>query len=288
MSLPEATTVQTTNLTPPKGGKRKLPTKGALIAMIWLGLLVIGVVLAIALPGADPYSNNYDSLGLPPSLSHPLGTDALGRDVLVRTLYGARSSLIIALMAVLVGGLIGTLLGTAAGYLRGWLDTVLGFVIDVLLALPSLLLVITIVALRGPSLMTISLVIALLSIPTFARISRAAALSISGESFVVAARTLGASHSTIVVREILPNVLPVITPYALTSAANAIILEGALSFLGYGLRPPLPSWGGLIADGRSQLSDAPWVTMGPALVLCLTIMAINIIGDYLSGRRRNQ
>ena len=176
-------------------------------------------------------------------------------------------------------------MGTAAGYLRGWLDSVLGFLIDTLLALPALLLVITVVALRGQALGDRRL-IGILFVPTFARISRAASMTISVESFVTAARTLGASKLTIVVREVLPNVAPVVLPYALTAVAHSIILEGALSFLGYGLRPPLPSWGGLIADGRSQLSDAPWVTMMPALVLCLTIMAVNIIGDHLSSRGR--
>lgn len=259
--------------------------RSLVVAGGWLTVLVIGVVLVSVIPGADPSANDYFNLVSAPSLQHPFGTDNLGRDVLVRTLYGARASLLIATIAVLGGGLLGTLLGAMAGFLRGWFDNVLGFLIDTLLALPALMLVITVVALRGPSLGIIATLIAIMSVPTFARISRASAMTISSQSFVTAARTLGASNLWIVVREVLPNVAPVVLPYSLTAVANSIILEGALSFLGYGLRPPLPSWGGLIADGRSQLSDAPWVTMLPALVLCLTIMAINVLGDRLTDRK---
>lgn len=254
------------------------------LSIAWIVLLVLSAVLVSVLPGVDPSTNDYSALSKPPSLSYPLGTDNLGRNVLVRTLYGARSSILIACIAVIVGGAVGTFLGVGAGYLRGKFDSLLGFLVDVMLSIPALLIVITIVALRGPSLMTIALIIAIMSIPAFARIARASALTVSGESYVLAAKTLGASRMSIMFREVMPNVLPAVVPYALTSAANAIILEGALSFLGYGLRPPTPSWGGLISDGRSQLADAPWVTMGPALMLCLTIIAINLLSEHIIRR----
>lgn len=265
-----------------------LPRLGVLpwCALGWLGILTLAVVAAKLWPGVDPAANDYTALMAPPSPAHLLGTDNLGRDVFVRTLEGAGYSLAIAVIAVGCGGSIGVLLGTAAGYMRGVADAALGVLIDVMLAVPALLVAITVVALRGPSLVSISIIIALVTVPPFARVARSAALTVSNQSYVTAARTLGASHGAIVLREVLPNVLPQVEPLALTTAAGSIILEGALSFLGYGLRPPASSWGGLIADGRSQLANAPWVTLGPAVLLCLTILAINILSEYLSERRQ--
>lgn len=257
------------------------------LAVGWLGLLVLVVAICYVVPAFDPNVNDYTAILQAPSAAHPMGTDNLGRDVFVRTMYGAGASLLIALIAVFVGGALGVLIGTTVGYFRGWADQVFSFFVDTLLAFPSLLLVVTVVALRGPSLTNIALIIALMSIPTFGRMARASAMTLSGEAFVMAARTMGASHWHIIFKELMPNVLPTVAPYAITAAANAIILEGAISFLGFGLRPPAPSWGGLIADGRDQLAQAPWVSLGPAILLCITILAINGLGSVNFGKKKN-
>ncbi|WP_430591384.1 ABC transporter permease [Humidisolicoccus flavus] len=258
------------------------------LAALWL-LVLTALAFGISfIPGIDPRATDYNNLVAAPSLGHLFGTDNLGRDVFVRTMFGAQASIMIAALVIVVGGGAGLLLGVIGGYLRGPFDAIIGFATDVLMALPALLLVITVVTLRGPSLLTIGLILAILAIPAFSRIARAATRSVTRSPYVVAARTLGASPLRIMLREVLPAVVPIVTPFALTAIASAIIAEGAMSFLGFGLQPPAPSWGGLIADGRSQLASAPWVTMLPAAVLCGTILAVNVIGEHLrkeSGRQ---
>lgn len=287
-SDPQATqpdTAEKTDVTAPQPAKISKPTKpkryplSIYLSAGWLIVLVLGAIFAGFL---DPYANNYAELSAAPSLQYPMGTDNLGRDMLARTLHGARSSAIVALLTVLVGGGVGLILGVISGYYKnGPIDSALGFLSDVMMAVPVLVIVSVIVSLRGPTLLTISLTLAIFSIPSFLRVTRAATMTIAGENYVLAARTLGASTGRILFKEILPGVLPQLKPYILTSAASAIIGEGSLSFLGFGLQPPEPSWGNLIAEGRTQLNVAPWVTMGPALVLCLTLLAINVIAEHL-------
>ncbi|MEZ3161150.1 ABC transporter permease [Microbacterium sp. BWT-B31] len=264
----------------------RVPRLGFVLSAGWLILLFVAAVAFVLGVGADPLANNYAALSRPPSAAHPFGTDNLGRDVLARSLHGAGASATVALATVVVGGGIGILLGVWAGLMRGVVEGVIGFLTDVAIALPGLIVISTIVTLTGPSLPTIALTIAGFSIPVFARLSRASTLSVATENHVVVARTLGASRWRIVTREVLPSVLPRMTPLLMISVAASIVAEGALSFLGFGLRPPQPSWGSLIADGRAQLADAPWVALFPALLLCLTILSINVLGEHFREAKR--
>jgi len=266
--------------------RSRIPRIGATIALGWLALLAVGALAAAAGLTADPLTNDYAVISQAPSLTHLFGTDNLGRDVFSRSMHGAATSAVVALVTVVVGGGLGIVLGVWAGLRRGIADAITGFMTDVTIALPSLIIVATVVALAGPSLPTISLTIAAFAIPVFARLSRSATLSIAAENYVVAARTLGASGWRVLTREVLPSVLPVMMPFILTTLATAIVSEGALSFLGFGLRPPEPSWGGLIAEGRTQLAIAPWVTLLPAFLLCATILAINVLGEHLREAKR--
>ncbi|MDQ0647043.1 ABC-type dipeptide/oligopeptide/nickel transport system permease subunit [Microbacterium natoriense] len=264
----------------------RVPRIGFLLSTGWLIALFIAAVAFVLGAGADPLANDYAALSQPPSWAHLFGTDNLGRDVLARSLHGAGASATVALATVVVGGGIGILLGVWAGLMRGVVETIIGFFTDVAIALPGLIVISTIVTLTGPSLPTIALTIAGFSIPVFARLSRASTLAVATENHVVVARTLGASGWRIVTREVLPSVLPRMTPFLMISVAGSIVAEGALSFLGFGLRPPQPSWGSLIADGRAQLADAPWVALFPALLLCLTILSINVLGEHFREAKR--
>lgn len=259
---------------------------GATVSVLWLLGLGIAATVSVMGIGIDPLSNDYTVVSQAPSWVHLFGTDNLGRDVLARSLHGAAASATVAIVTVVIGGGAGILLGVWAGLARGAVDAVVGFLSDTAIALPSMLVVATIVTLSGPSLPTISLTIAVFTIPIFSRLARAATLSVAAENYVVAARTLGASGVRILFREVLPGVLPVLAPYLMTTIAAAIVAEGALSFLGFGLRPPEPSWGGLIAEGRTQMALAPWVTLFPAALLCATILAINVLGDRLRSSSR--
>ena len=266
--------------------RARIPRVGVIVASCWLVVLAVAAVAAVLGLTVDPLANDYATISQAPSFAHPFGTDNLGRDVFSRSLHGASASAVVALVTVIVGGGIGILLGVWAGLRRGIADAITGFLTDVTIALPSLIIVATIVTLAGPSLPTISLTIAAFAIPVFARLSRSATLSIATENHVIVARTLGASGWRVLTREVLPGVLPVMMPFVLTTLATAIVAEGALSFLGFGLRPPEPSWGGLIAEGRTQLALAPWVTGFPALLLCLTILSINVLGEHFREAKR--
>jgi peptide/nickel transport system permease protein len=227
----------------------------------------------------DPLHADFRAPAAAPSGQHWFGTDATGRDVFARTVAGARSSFAVAAITVGIGLGAGLTLGLIAGYLRGWADRIVGIGVDLLMAFPALLLVMLVVTLRGPSVWVIGSIIGTLMIPSIARITRAATLAIRERDFVTAALLMGASRSRIVLREILPNVAPVALAYSFTAMTVSVVAEGSLSFLGFGLRPPTPSWGGIIADGRTQLAAAPWISLTPAVVLCLTVMALNLLGE---------
>ncbi|MBT1170638.1 ABC transporter permease [Bifidobacterium sp. SO4] len=247
-------------------------------ALAWIVILVALVVYSYA-ARLDAYGNDYTALSQVPSAAHLFGTDNLGRDVFARTMRGATISAVVGLTAVLIGFSCGLVLGMVSGYLRGFADTFVEFVCDVAFAVPPMLIISTIVALRGPSITVIACSIGIFSIPMFTRMCRAATIAIASENYVTAARVQGAGLARIIMREILPGVLPQISAYAFTALARAIVTEGSLSFLGFGMRPPTPSWGGLIAEGRTQLAAAPWVTLCPVAALCLTIFAINTIKE---------
>jgi peptide/nickel transport system permease protein len=217
----------------------------------------------------------------PPSAAHLLGTDALGHDMLARVIFGARSSLAVGLLAPLAATLVGGALGLLAGYFRGWLETITVGASDVLLAFPPLVLALAVTAYLGQSVPNLILVLAILTIPAVTRIARAGTLALRGRDFVTAARALGASHTRIMLREILPNIALPLAAYFLLLVAVIVTAESILSFLGLGVPPPLPSWGSMIAEGRENLELAPHIAFIPAAVMFLTVLAFNLVGDRL-------
>ncbi|MFF2119432.1 ABC transporter permease [Kitasatospora sp. NPDC058184] len=260
---------------------RRRPPAGVLAAAAWLALVALAALLLPLLPGFDPLHGDFAHPSAAPGPGHWLGTDAAGRDVLQRTVAGARASFTVAALTILVGLLGGGALGLAAGWFRGPVDKAIGFATDLLMSVPSLILVMITVSLRGPSLTVIGTLIGLFTVPHFTRVVRAVVLSLGERGFVQAARMIGTAPLRILRREIVPHVVPVALTFAFTATTVAIVAEGSLSFLGFGLRPPEPSWGGIIAEGRTALGSAPWISLAPAAVLCLTVLALNYLGEQL-------
>ncbi|MCU1378988.1 MAG: hypothetical protein JWN29_1971 [Acidimicrobiales bacterium] len=255
------------------------------IAVGWLAVLVTLAALAGVLPFIkDPNLPYADGLRVGPSASHWFGGDAIGRDVFSRVIYGARVSLGVGVASITLGMLIGGTLGILAAYFRGWLDAVLGSATDVLLAFPSLIILLTLIAFLGQTVRNVILGLTVIAIPSLFRVARSATMRFAQREFVVAARALGARHRRIIVRELLPNVIPALVSYALLSVAVVVVAEGALSFLGLSVSAPTPTWGSLINEGRSLLDDAPHVALIPCAVMFLTLLALNHVGDRLRAR----
>jgi peptide/nickel transport system permease protein len=255
------------------------------------GLFVLALVaVALAAPWLSPQDPTRQSLrgrlAAPTregadGRAHVLGTDHLGRDVLSRVIWGARVSLLVGFAAVVVGGLIGATLGLVAGYRGGWLDSVIMTLADAQLAFPFILLSIGIIAVLGPSFPTLILVIGLSGWMSYARVLRSQVLVLRSREFVDAIQALGGSVGRVVVRHILPNVLSSLVVIATLELARAIVLEATLSFLGLGVQPPTPSWGGMVQEGREYLDSAWWISTYPGLVLMLTSLVVSRTGDWL-------
>ncbi|MBS0527061.1 MAG: ABC transporter permease [Proteobacteria bacterium] len=262
--------------------RRQRRVGGLFVAsVIWIALVALGAIFADLLPIPSP--TDMDMLGKRalPSAEHWLGNDVLGRDVFSRLIYGGRISLTVGLLAPVLGVTIGGALGLLAGYFRGRLETFITGGVDVLLAFPPLVFALAVTAYLGQSIANITLVIGVLGIPAFTRVARAVTLSLSEREFVTAARALGATHSRIILRELLPNVALPLVAFFLLGVAVTIVVEGALSFLGLGVPPPAPSWGSMIGEGRESLDIAPWLAFLPALFMFLTVLAFNVVGDTL-------
>ncbi|MGI6284858.1 ABC transporter permease [Neomoorella humiferrea] len=210
-----------------------------------------------------------------------LGTDAMGQDVLSRLLVGSRYSLIVAVSAVLVSALIGTAAGLIAGFYGGWVDNLIMRIGDIQLSIPALLLAIAIVAVLGPNLFNLIIVLIITSWVQYARVIRGSVLVIREQDFVAAARLMGGSDAWIMVTQILPNVLTPLLIVGSQQVGFMILMEAALSFLGLGVQPPTPSWGVMIADGREYISNAPWVVLAPGIALMITVLGFNFLGDGL-------
>jgi peptide/nickel transport system permease protein len=255
-------------------------------------VVVLGVVLtALAAPLISPFDPVEQDLGdlrlKAPGFRdaagrlHPLGTDHLGRDLLARVIYGARPALLVGFAAVVISGLIGMAAGLVAGYFGGRLDDLLMRLADVQLAFPFILLAIAVIGVLGPSLTTIIVVIGVSSWVVYARIVRSAVLTLREREFVQAALALGVSDARVVVRHILPNALTPWLVVATLDMARVIVIESALSFLGLGVQPPTPTWGGMLADGRVYISTAWWLATFPGLAILVTVLGINLFGDGL-------
>lgn len=255
-----------------------------ILAVAWFGMIVFVAVFADLLPFIEPNALDGSAGRAGPSATHWLGADGLGRDMLARMAYGARTSLIVGIVATFLSGFVGLVLGLLAGYFRGVSETLSMGAMDILLSFPALVLAIALAAVLGGSTGNVIIAIAILALPAFARISRAETLAYADREFVKAARSLGATHSRIILREISPNILPTVVAYAFVIVAVAIVVEASLSFLGLGVPPDVPTWGGMISHGRSLLEPYPHISLYPAAVLFLTVLALNTIGDKLRHR----
>jgi ABC-type dipeptide/oligopeptide/nickel transport system permease subunit len=247
-------------------------------------VIVVALVCAVVpwmVVGTDPQAQELALRLRPPGPAHWLGTDQLGRDILARIVHGAQVTLVVSGAAVLVAGVFGVLAGLAAGYVGGWTDAVILRLIDIQLAFPVVLLVIAVVAVVGPSLSNLVLIMGLSGWPRFARIVRGAVLALRSLDFVEAARAVGARSARVMFRHVLPNVLSAIIVYASFELARMILLEATLSFLGLGVQPPTPTWGGMINDGRKYLNQSWSVSLAPGVAIALLILAYNLLGDAL-------
>ena len=260
---------------------RRRPGALFFVALTWIVLVTLAALFANLLPIPSPTDMDMLERRAPPGGAHLLGTDNLGRDMLSRLLHGARISLSVGLAAPILSMLIGGSLGMLAGYFRGRFETFTTGSADVLLAFPPLVFALAVTAYLGQSISNMVLVLGVLGIPAFTRVARAVTLSLSEREFVVAARALGATHSRILIRELLPNVALPLLAYFLLGVAVTIVFEGALSFLGLGVPPPAPSWGSMIGEGRESLDIAPRLAFLPAGFLFITVLSFNLIGDTL-------
>lgn len=258
---------------------------GALIGGTLLAVIILIALFAPLLAPHDPIAQDLSRRLLPPFWhdrsvpEHLLGTDHLGRDYLSRLIYGARVSLGVGLGVILVSGTIGITLGLLAGYFGGWIDMVISFAITTRLSLPIVLVALAAVALGGASLTTLITVLGLLLWDRFAVVTRAAAQSLRHQEFIMGLRAIGASRARIMFLEILPNMRATILVVVSLEVANVILLEAALSFLGLGVRPPTPSWGLMISEGRDNILFDPWLIALPGSALCLLVLAVNLFGD---------
>ncbi|WP_424138494.1 ABC transporter permease [Roseomonas chloroacetimidivorans] len=264
-----------------RAGKRLLKQPASLVA----GLVILVFILAaLAAPWIAPYDPAKASFMLvrkAPSAAHWLGTDELGRDVLSRLIWGARSSLLAGAVPVVVALVFSVPLGVLSGYTGGWIDMVIMRITDAMLAVPYLIIAIALAAFLGPDLWNAMLAIGIASLPVFLRLARAAAMTIRAEDYVESARAVGSSHLRIAFRHILPNMLPPLLVQASVMAASAIIAEASLSFLGLGQQPPAPSWGSMLNAAQRHMAAAPWMAIAPGAVIFILVIALNIFGDGL-------
>ncbi len=252
------------------------------ICVAWLGLNILGAIFANVLPLINPLAQDYNFINTGPSLHHWLGTDDLGRDILSRIVYGSRVSLLVGSGSMVIGFGVGMPLGMLAAYRRGRFDAVVTAVMYVLLAFPAIIAVIAVLSFWTPrTLLKIIIVIGAASIPLVYRVIRSAALSIATREFVTVAQVQGARDSRIIWRELLPNVAPIAVSFLLIGVATVVTLEGALAFLGLSVNPPTPSWGNMINESRTILSQNPWLAIFPSIALGLFLLSLNYIGDRL-------
>jgi len=263
--------------------RRFMKHRLAFISLVFVALLGLIALFAPIIAPADPNAVDLTSLRSPPSATHLLGTDSSGRDVLSRIIYGARVSLTVGIAAAISAAGLGTVLGLIAGFTRGWVDTVIMRTVDIFLSFPSLIVILLLVAILGPSVITIVVVIAFFEWPTSCRIVRQMTLALREHDFVLAARASGSSSPRIMRRHILAGVVSPLTVVTTLLAASAILLEAALSFLGLGVRQPQASWGGMLSEAQSitVLEGLPWLWLPPGIAIAATVLAINFVGDGL-------
>lgn len=266
--------------------KRIFKRKSTLIASSFIILIFVCAIFAPLIAPASPTEQFKDGLtiqGAPiaPGDQYLLGTDLLGRDLLSRLIYGARTSLIIGILANGIAVLLGTSIGLIAGYLRGRVGSFIMRITDLMMAFPALLLAITLAAIFSPSLLIVALVIAMVNWVQIARVVYTQTIAIAEREFVLAARGLGATNRKILTRHIFPHLLPTVLVYATLGISTTVLLEATLSFLGIGVRPPTPSWGNIIFENQTYFITAPWLVFIPGVAIILLALAFNLLGDVL-------
>ena len=261
--------------------KRLIKGKLALLGLIIFLAVIVVSLLAPWISPYDPNATNTSELIKPPSAAHWMGTDELGRDVLSRIISGTRISLVVGVIAVLIALASGSLLGLIAGYWRGYIDNVIMSVMDAIWAFPTLILALAITAALGPSLTNVTLAIGLVFTPGFARLVRGMVLTVREREYIQSARSIGLNDREIITRYIWPNITPTIIVQASLNAAQAIIAEASLSFLGLGIQPPAASWGSMLKAGYPYLEMASWLSIFPGLAILITVLGLNFLGDGL-------
>lgn len=269
-------------------GARRLPRHrlgpGFWIPVMWTLLVALLAATAGLLPLRDPIESDFASVSTWPNAEFWFGTDQLGRDIFSRAIYGARVSLLVGTFAPALGLSIGIFLGMAAGYFRGRIEAVIVSAMDAILAFPGILVALAVAAYVGANTIILISLLGFLSVPAFMRVARANTLVFAQREFVLAARAMGASHWRVLALEILPNVVIPMLIYALLIVSRVIVIEGVLSFLGLSVPPPQPTWGNMIADGQADLASDPYICFIPSLLMFLTVLSINLIGERLRAR----
>jgi glutathione transport system permease protein len=253
----------------------------ALAAGVILLLIILAAIAAPLIAPYDPSAPDYDNVLSPPTLAHLFGTDSYGRDILSRVIWGGRISLSVGFISVIVGGVVGVALGLLSGFLGGWVDSLIMRGADVLFAFPGLLLALAVVAVLGPGISNVIWATAVFGVPAFARLVRGDTLALKQAVYVQAARSIGVSRPKLVSVHILPGTMPGVIVNASLRLGNNILTAASLSFLGLGAQPPSPEWGAMLADGRSYLGVADWLTLFPGLAIFVVVLAFNVLGDGL-------
>jgi len=271
----------------PSVGRRRFRLRGGAVWGVAAGLfLLLEALLAVGAPlltGANPLTGNLEHRLLAPGTAgYLLGTDQLGRDVLARMLYGARISLVVGVVAVAVAGTVGVLVGLLIGYRGGWLDRIVSQLVDVQLSFPFMALALSIAAVLGAGLTGIVATLAISSWVLYARLVRGESLSMRRQEFIEAAYALGVPTRRILIRHVLPNVIGPAIALASLEAGRLIVAESSLSFLGYGIQPPIPAWGNMLAEGKDYMAKAWWLTVMPGLAVSLTCLSTTLLGDWLT------
>lgn len=259
--------------------RRFRANRAATVGLFFIVSIALVAIFAEWILPHDPTYSFPGMRGKPPEVNHWLGFDHIGRDLLSRIIYGARIALLVGLVATAVSVGIGVLVGALAGYFGGWVDAVLSRIVDTLMAFPLLALLIVLSAVLGPSLTTTIIVIGATTWARFARVVRADVMSLKQRDYIIAARAIGARSGGIIWRHIVPNVLGPVIVLASLGVGGIIILESSLSFLGLGIQPPTPSWGGTLADGRALIRQFPHIATFPGIMIFITVLAFNLLGD---------
>lgn len=260
------------------------------VPLVIVALLVLCGLFAPLLAPHSPVEGSLGERLVPPlgmegsKTNHPLGTDRLGRDTLSRLLYGARISVSVSVVGIALTGALGSLIGLLAGFFGGWVDTILMRIVDISLSLPGILIAVLLSVVFEPSFTNVIIVIVFLLWPSYARLVRGETLGLKQQEFVALARIAGCSDFTIMFRHIVPNLLPSILVLATLHVGYVIVLEAALSFLGVGISPPTPSWGVMVADGRGLIEQAWWVSILPGVAILVTVLSLNMLGDWVRDR----